>query len=111
MKISSEQLHQQLARDLKPLYTGFANEPVLALEAGDRIRAKARAEGYTEREVLTADSGFKWNQLALAGSSQSLFATRKLLELRIPTGKPGAEGSDAIQAYCGALPSETVTLV
>ena len=111
MKISSEQLHQQLARDLKPLYTVFGNEPLLALEAGDRIRAKARAEGYTEREVLTADSGFKWNQLALAGSSQSLFATRKLLELRIPTGKPGKEGGETLQAYCQTLPPDTVTLI
>jgi len=111
MKVSTEQLHQQLARELKPLYTVFGNEPLLALEASDRIRAKARTEGYTEREVLTADSGFKWNQLALAGNSQSLFASRKLLELRIPTGKPGKEGGEALQAYCQALPPDTVTLV
>jgi len=111
MKVSTEQLHQQLARELKPLYTVFGNEPLLALEASDRIRAKARTEGYTEREVLTADSGFKWNQLALAGNSQSLFASHKLLELRIPTGKPGKEGGEALQAYCQALPPDTVTLV
>ncbi len=111
MKVSTEQLHQQLARELKPLYTVFGNEPLLALEASDRIRAKARADGYTEREVLTVDSGFKWNQLALAGNSQSLFASRKLLELRIPTGKPGKEGGEALQAYCKALPPDTVTLV
>ena len=111
MRITSEQLQQHLARELKPLYAVFGDETLLALEACDAIRARARVEGYTEREVLTVESGFKWNQLALAASSQSLFASRKLLELRIPTGKPGAEGSDAIQAYCGALPSETVTLV
>ena len=111
MKISTEQLHQNLARDLKPLYTVFGTEPLLALEASDRIRSKARAEGYTEREVLTADSGFKWNQLALAGSSQSLFASRKLLELRIPTGKPGKEGGEALQNYCQSLPPDTVTLI
>ncbi len=111
MKISTEQLHQHLARELKPLYTVFGNEPLLALEASDRIRARARAGGYTEREVLTVDSGFKWNQLALAGNSQSLFATQKLLELRIPTGKPGKEGGEALQAYCQSLPPDTVTLV
>lgn len=111
MKISTEQLHQHLARDLKPLYTVFGSEPLLALEAGDRIRAKARTAGYTEREVLTADSGFKWSHLALAGSSQSLFASKKLLELRIPTGKPGKEGGEALQAYCQSLPPDTVTLV
>lgn len=111
MKISTEQLPQHLAREVKPLYTVFGSEALLALEASDRIRAKARSEGYTEREVLTADSGFKWNQLALAGSSQSLFASRKLLELRIPSGKPGKEGGEALQAYCRSLPPDTVTLI
>ncbi|MDP1538332.1 MAG: DNA polymerase III subunit delta [Burkholderiales bacterium] len=111
MKISTEQLQQHLARELKPLYTVFGSEPLLALEASDRIRARARTEGYTEREVLTADSGFKWNHLALAGSSQSLFASRKLLELRIPTGKPGKEGGEALQNYCQSLPPDTITLI
>ncbi len=111
MRISTEQLPQHLAREVKPLYTVFGSETLLALEASDRIRAKARGEGYTEREVLTADSGFKWNQLALAGSAQSLFASRKLLELRIPTGKPGKEGGEALQNYCRALPPDTVTLI
>lgn len=111
MKITTEQLHQQLSRELRPLYTVFGSEALLALEASDRIRAKARAGGYSEREILTADSGFKWSQLALAGSSQSLFASKKLLELRIPTGKPGKEGGEALQDYCKSLPPDTVTLV
>lgn len=111
MRISSEQLAPQLARELKPLYTVFGDEPLLALEAGDRIRAKARADGYDEREVLTADAGFKWPQLAMAASSQSLFASRKLLDVRIPNGKPGIDGGAALQAFCAALPADTVTLV
>jgi DNA polymerase-3 subunit delta len=111
MRISSEQLAPQLTRELKPLYTVFGDEPLLALEAGDRIRAKARADGYDEREVLTADAGFKWPQLAMAANSQSLFASRKLLDLRIPNGKPGVEGSEALQAFCARLPADTVTLV
>jgi DNA polymerase-3 subunit delta len=111
MRLSTEQLAGHLKRELQPLYTVFGTEPLLALEASDRIRAKARAEGYTEREVLTADSGFKWNHLAMAGSSQSLFASRKLLELRIPTGKPGKEGGEALQNYCQSLPPDTVTLI
>ena len=98
MRITTEQLQQHLARELKSLYTVFGDETLLALEASDRIRARARAEGYTEREVLTVDSGFKWSELAFAGSSQSLFAARRILELRIPTGKPGTEGSEALQA-------------
>lgn len=111
MRISTEQLQQHLARELKPLYTVFGDETLLALEACDRIRARARAEGHTERDVLTADSGFRWSELAFAGSSQSLFAARRILEVRIPTGKPGADGSGALQGYCEGLPPDTVTLV
>jgi DNA polymerase-3 subunit delta len=111
MRISTEQLQQHLAREVKPLYTVFGAETLLAIEACDLIRARARAQGYTEREVLTVEPGFKWSHLALAASTQSLFASRKLLELRIPTGKPGTEGSTAIQAYCDAMPTETVTLI
>lgn len=111
MRISTEQLPQHLTRELRPLYTVFGDEPLLALEAGDRIRTAARGAGYTERVVLTVDSGFKWRDLVMAGSAQSLFSTRKLLELRIPTGKPGVEGAATLQAYCEAPPPDTVTLV
>jgi DNA polymerase-3 subunit delta len=111
MRLPSEQLAAHLKRELQPLYTVFGAETLLALESSDRIRARARTEGYSEREVLTADSGFKWSQLALAGNSQSLFASKKLLELRIPGGKPGKEGGEALQAYCRSLPPDTVTLV
>jgi DNA polymerase-3 subunit delta len=111
MRITTEQLQQHVSRELKPLYAVYGDETLLAIEACDRIRAKARAEGYTERDVLTADSGFKWSELAFTGNSQSLFATRRVLELRVPTGKPGTEGSAALQGYCEAPPPDTVTLV
>jgi DNA polymerase-3 subunit delta len=111
MRIASEQLAPQLARELKPLYTVFGDEPLLALEASDRIRAHARSGGYVEREILTAEPGFKWAQLAMAAQSQSLFASLKLLELRIPNGKPGTEGAAAIRDFCDRLPADTVTLV
>ncbi len=111
MRLSSEQLASQLAREIKPLYTVFGDEPLLALEAGDCLRAAARAGGYDEREVLTADASFKWPQLVMAAHSQSLFASRKLLDLRIPNGKPGVEGGAALQAFCAALTADTVTLV
>lgn len=111
MRITSEQLAPHLARELKPLYTVFGDEPLLALEASDRIRARARAAGYGEREILTAEPGFKWGQLAMAAHSQSLFAALKLLELRIPNGKPGNDGAAAIRDFCAALPPDTVTLV
>ena len=111
MRISTEQLQQHLARELRPLYTVFGEETLLALEASDRIRTRARAEGYTERAVLTVDSGFKWSELAFTGNSQSLFAARRILELRVPTGKPGTEGSETLQRYCEGLPADTITLI
>lgn len=110
MKITTEQLQQHL-REVKPLYVVYGSETLLALEAADRIRAAARNAGYSERAVLTVDSGFKWRDLMMTASAQSLFASRKLLELRIPTGKPGTEGSAMLQAYCEALPADTVTLI
>lgn len=111
MRLSTEQFSQHLKRGLAPLYTIYGDEPLLALEAADRLRARARADGYSEREVLTAEQHFDWSQLRMSGQSQSLFASRRILELRIPGGKPGSEGSQALQDLCARLPTETITLV
>nr|WP_221320228.1 DNA polymerase III subunit delta [Chitinivorax tropicus] len=100
-----------MQRGLAPLYVLHGEEAFLLLEAADRIRAKARQGGFVEREVLTVESGFKWNELMMAGASQSLFGDRKLLELRIPTGKPGTEGAQALQEYCNHLSPDTITLI
>lgn len=97
--------------DRAGLWTVFGNEPLLVLEAGDRIRATARAAGFEERTVLTAAGSFDWGQLERAANTLSLFASRRLIELHIPGGKPGDAGSDAIRHYCERLPEETVTLV
>ena len=87
MRLHTEQLNTHLARELRPLYVVFGDEPLLALEATDRIRAQALQSGYSEREVLSVDTGFKWSQLSMSAQSQSLFASQKLLELRLPSGK------------------------
>lgn len=97
--------------DRPGLWTLCGSEPLLLLEAADRIRATARTAGFEERLVLTAAGHFDWSQLAAAGSSLSLFASRRLIELRIPGGKPGDAGSEAIRRYCERLPEETITLV
>ena len=70
----------------------YGDEPLLVGEAADAIRAKARQAGYSERETLTVLPHFDWNQLLAAGDNLSLFGDRKLIDLRIPTGKPGKEG-------------------
>ncbi len=111
VQLRPEQLDAHLAQSLAPLYVIHGDEPLLALEAADAVRAKARAEGCTEREIHVAERGFDWGHLAASAASLSLFATRKLVELRLPSGKPGADGAAAIEAYCARLAPDTVTLV
>jgi DNA polymerase III subunit delta len=83
---------------------------LLALEACDHIRKRCHDEGYSEREVLSVEAGFDWSRLALSGNSLSLFATRRLLELRIQ-GKAGNDGAEALRRYAQDLPPDTVTLI
>ncbi|MBI5659939.1 MAG: DNA polymerase III subunit delta [Nitrosomonadales bacterium] len=111
MKLSAEDLPRHLASGLKPLYIVHGGAPLLSIEAADAIRAAARAAGYGEREVLTAEPGFKWAELRNSAQSLSLFSARKLVDLRIPSGKPGVEGAQALQEYCQHLSADTVTLV
>ncbi|WP_263770087.1 DNA polymerase III subunit delta [Propionivibrio soli] len=111
MQLRAEQLAAHLERDLKPVYVVYGDEPLLVIEAADAIRAAARGRGFVEREVLTAISGFNWADLYQATGNLSLFGDRKLLDLRIPTGKPGREGSAALQEYCARSPEHAVLLV
>jgi DNA polymerase-3 subunit delta len=105
-----EQLPAHLGKTLAPAYLLHGDEPLLALESADAIRAAARSKGYSERKVLTVDRYFKWAELAAAGSSMSLFGDRTLVELRIPSGKPGSEGSEAISRFCAQLPSDVLLM-
>ena len=112
MQIRADQLDAQLQRGLKPLYTIHGDEPLLAQEAGDAIRAAARAAGYGERKVFTVSGAhFDWSGVLGAAQAMSLFAERQLIEIRIPTGKPGKEGGEALQAYCERLSDDVLTLV
>lgn len=112
MQVRPEQLEAQLARGLKPLYTIHGDEPLLAQEAGDAIRAAARAAGYSERQVFTVSGAhFDWSAVLGAAQAMSLFADKQLIEIRIPSGKPGKDGSDALQRYCERLPEDVLTLV
>jgi DNA polymerase-3 subunit delta len=112
MQVKPEQLASHLQRGLKPLYVLHGDEPLLALEAGDAIRAAARAAGHTEREVHTVSGAhFDWSSLLGAAAAMSLFAEAKIVEIRIPSGKPGKDGSQALQQYCERLPDGVVTIV
>lgn len=111
MRIDSEQLPQHLKRGLQPLYLIFGDELLLAIEAADRIRAAAAASGHDERKVFVAESGFNWSDLLASSGNLSLFSSKRVLDLRIPSGKPGKDGSEALVALAGALPEDTITLV
>ncbi|MEO8525340.1 MAG: DNA polymerase III subunit delta [Caldimonas sp.] len=103
MQIKSDALAAQLKRGLAPVYTVWGDEALLAQEACDAIRAAARAAGCSERQVHTvAGAHFDWSSLLGAAQALSLFADRQLVEIRIPSGKPGKEGSEALQRYSEA---------
>ena len=114
MQLAPAQLTPHLQRGLKPLYTLHGDEPLLVQEAADAIRAAARTQGYTERTVHTvAGAHFDWSAVLAAGGSLSLFADRQIVEIRIPSGKPGKDGSTALQQVAeGAAGNDsTLTLV
>jgi DNA polymerase-3 subunit delta len=111
LRLSTKQLPSHLSRGVQPLYAIHGAEVLLALEAADRIRDAARKDGATEREIFFAEPGVDWNRLGASGANLSLFASKRLVEIRIPTGKPGAEGGAAIEAWCRKPPEDAVTLV
>lgn len=111
MNLRPEQLPQFLRKSLEPLYLLAGDEFLLVQEAADAVRAKARHEGFTEREVLYAETGFDWGRLARAGENLSLFGDRRLLELRIGGARIGDQGSAALRAYVRRLPQDIVLLI
>ena len=114
MQVPALQLPTQLQRGLKTLYTLHGDDPLLQQEAADAIRTAARAQGHSERSVFTvAGAHFDWSAVMAAGGSLSLFADKQLVEIRIPSGKPGKEGSVALQQIAaGAAGNDsTLTLV
>jgi DNA polymerase III subunit delta len=112
MQIRLEDLDTQLARGLKPVYLVHGDEALLANEAMDAIRAKARALGFAERQVFTvAGNAFDWSAVLAQAASQSLFAERQIVELRIPNGKPGKDGGEALQRLVAALHEDLLLLV
>jgi DNA polymerase-3 subunit delta len=111
MPLNSAQWQKALAGDrLLPVYL-LAGEELLVLEAADALRAQARRLGYAEREVLDVGNHFDWDDLARSAAGMSLFATRRLLDLRLPTGRPGTEGAKAINEFCANPPPDVTLLI
>lgn len=111
MILRAEQLLVGLQNRLLPLYVVHGDEPLLVFEAADALRAMAKKKGFSERETLIVASGFKWENLFLASGNLSLFGGDKLIDLRIPTGKPGRDGGEALKRYCAKLPAGVLTLI
>jgi DNA polymerase-3 subunit delta len=111
MQVPANQLAAQLQRGLRSLYTLYGDEPLLIQEAGDAIRAAARAQGYTERTVHTmAGAHADWSAVLASGASLSLFADKQIVEVRVPSGKPGKDGSATLQQLAEAAQGNDSTL-
>lgn len=111
MRVSHNSFGNSLNQGIAPIYFLFGSEILLVEETLDLLRQQARNQGFAERLRYSVEAGFDWNQLFVGGQSMSLFAEKKLIELRIPTGKPGDAGGKALAEYAAAAPSEDTTLV
>ncbi|RYF07457.1 MAG: DNA polymerase III subunit delta [Comamonadaceae bacterium] len=111
MQVALNQLPAQLSKGVRSLYTLHGDEPLLQQEAADAIRAAARTQGYTERSSYTvAGAHFDWSAVLAAGGSLSLFADKQIVEIRIPSGKPGKDGSTALQQIAESAQGNDSTL-
>ena len=111
MNLAPAQLAEHLKRGLKSLYTLHGDEPLLVQEFADALRAAARAQGYTERVVhVVAGAHFDWSEVLASGGSLSLFSDKQIIEIRIPSGKPGKDGSQALQQIAERSQGDDSTL-
>ncbi len=111
MRLRPEQLDKHLAQGLAPAYLISGDETLLVQESADAIRAAARKQGFSERQVFHVEGNFDWSGIANELSALSLFAERKLLELRMPNGKPGDAGGKLLEAFCADPAPDTVLLI
>ena len=110
MRLKAEQLAKHLKANLAPIYLVFGDEPLLIQEACDNIRATARAAGFEDREVFEVAPHFDWQQVLNEANSLSLFARRKILEIRLPSGRPGKEFGTFLQEYCENISPDNLLL-
>ncbi|MDP6992830.1 MAG: DNA polymerase III subunit delta, partial [Woeseiaceae bacterium] len=111
MKISANQILSKLDQPLLPCYLVTGDEHLLVQEILDAIRAAARAQGFGTRDLFVQTTGFDWSELSAAGGNMSLFAERQIIELRLPTGKPGVKGSAAIAEFAANAGEDILFIV
>ena len=111
MNVRPDQLQSVITRSVYPVYMVSGDEPLQQMESLDMIRSYLREQDFSEREVLDVDAQFDWQRLMDEAASMSLFATRRIVELRLPTGKPGRQGSQALKQYLERPPEDTVLII
>jgi DNA polymerase-3 subunit delta len=111
VKIPANQLSTHLNQSLSSCYLVTGDEHLLVEESLDAIRASARAQGFGTRELFVQSTGFDWSELAAASGNLSLFAERQIVELRLPTGKPGVKGSAAIADFAASAGGDVLFVV
>ena len=111
MKIRAEQLQSHLSKELLPVYVISGDEPLLAQESADAVRLAARNKGFSGREVFHGEGKFDWSQLHNEANALSLFAEKKIIEIRISNGKPGDKGSKALCELCANPSPDNLLLV
>ena len=110
VKVDALQVHLKFLSSggaMLPLYVFSGDEPLLMMEAMDQLRSAAKKQNFTEREVLLQERGFDWSALLSAGQTMSLFGDKRWVELRIPTGKPGRDGADALKQFAAQIASQS----
>ena len=111
MKLTADKISSQLSKGLSPVWFISGDEPLLVGEAIDTVRAAAREQGYDERESHAADARFDWDTLLAGLDNMSLFASRKIVEVRLNTGKPGRQGGAAIVQLAQSPPPDTLFIL
>ena len=111
MKLKTEQLNTHLQKGLAPFYVISGDEPLLVQETCDQIRLATKKQGIEERELLHAESGFDWGDLVEQANAMSLFASRRLIEVRIPNGKPSDKGKAILEIIANPNPDNVVLIV
>ena len=111
MRLPAEQLQNNLNQGPGPVYVVTGDEPLLVQEVCDTIRSTARTNGFGDRELFEVNQHFDWHQVLNEANSLSLFADKKILELRIPSGKPGREGGKFFDEYCQNINTDNLLLI
>ena len=111
MKLYSNQLAGQLNKGLLPVYLLVGDEPLQLQEAGDAIKSTAAAQGFSERESYLVDNKFQWHELQNSAGNMSLFSTQRIIDLHMPTGKPGTKGSASIVSFVENMPADVMLII